>query len=63
MTSEPAAPVLVSVRRAAELLDVSVDTVRRLIAAGDLDAVRLGYRTLRVPVSSLSQLVARRNSA
>ncbi len=39
---------LVSLTEAAEILAVSTKTVRRYIAAGDLDAVRLGRRTIRV---------------
>ena len=38
-------------------LAVSVKTVRRYIAAGDLDAVRLGRRTIRVRVESLDELI------
>ena len=53
----PAARRLVSLPEAAEILAVSVKTVRRYIAAGDLDAVRLGRRTTRVPVDSLDQLI------
>lgn len=48
---------LVSLTQAAEILAVSVKTVRRYIAAGDLDAVRLGRRTIRVRVESLDQLI------
>lgn len=40
-------------------LGVSDDTVRRLIAAGDLDAARIGYRTVRVPADSLARYRAR----
>ena len=38
----PATRRLVSLPEAAEILAVSVKTVRRYIAAGELDAVRLG---------------------
>jgi excisionase family DNA binding protein len=48
---------LVTLCEAAEILAVSVKTVRRYIAAGDLDAVRLGRRTIRVRVDSLDDLI------
>lgn len=48
---------LVTLCEAAEILAVSVKTVRRYIAAGDLDAVRLGRRTIRVRVDSLDELI------
>lgn len=40
-------------------LGVSVDTVRRLISEGELPAMRLGYRTMRVPVEGLAAYRAR----
>lgn len=48
---------LVSLTEAAELLAVSPKTVRRYIAAGDLDAVRLGRRTIRVRVDALDRMI------
>lgn len=48
---------LVSLPEAAEILAVSVKTVRRYIAAGELDAVRLGRRTIRVRVDSLDRII------
>lgn len=48
---------LVTLCEAAGILAVSVKTVRRYIAAGDLDAVRLGRRTIRVRVDSLDELI------
>lgn len=53
----PAARRLVSLPEAAEFLAVSVKTVRRYIAAGDLDAVRLGRRTIRIKTESLDRLI------
>jgi len=53
----PAARRLVSLPEAAEILAVSVKTVRRYIAAGELDAVRLGRRTIRVRVDSLDRII------
>ncbi|BDD83623.1 hypothetical protein TPB0596_33860 [Tsukamurella pulmonis] len=42
----------------AEALGVSESTVRRLIAEGDLKAVRVGKRLLRIPASELDRLLA-----
>ena len=53
----PAVRRLVSLPEAAEILAVSVKTVRRYIAAGELDAVRLGRRTIRVRVDSLDRII------
>jgi len=53
----PAARRLVSLPEAAEILAVSVKSVRRYIAAGELDAVRLGRRTIRVRVDSLDRII------
>jgi excisionase family DNA binding protein len=48
---------LVTLCEAAEILAVSVKTVRRYIAAGDLDAVRLGRRTIRIKTESLDRMI------
>ncbi|GAB3854584.1 hypothetical protein GCM10028801_08950 [Nocardioides maradonensis] len=48
---------LVSLTEAAEILGLSVKTVRRYIAAGDLDAVRLGRRVIRIKAESLDRLI------
>jgi excisionase family DNA binding protein len=48
---------LVSLPEAAEILAVSPKTVRRYIAAGDLEAVRLGRRTIRIKAESLDRLI------
>lgn len=48
---------LVSLTEAAEILAVSTKTVRRYIAAGDLDAVRLGRRIIRIRVESLDRMI------
>ena len=52
-----AARRLVPLAQAAEILAVSTKTVRRYIAAGDLDAVRLGRRTIRVRVASIDRMI------
>lgn len=48
---------LVSLPEAADILGLSVKTVRRYIAAGDLDAVRLGRRTIRIKTDALDRLI------
>lgn len=48
---------LVTLCEAAEVLAVSVKTVRRYIAAGEIDAVRLGRRTIRVKADSIDRLI------
>lgn len=48
---------LVSLPEAAEILGLSVKTVRRYIASGDLDAVRLGRKTIRIKTESLDRLI------
>lgn len=48
---------LVSLTEAAEILAVSVKTVRRYVAAGDLDAVRLGRRTIRIKAESIDRMI------
>jgi excisionase family DNA binding protein len=48
---------LVSLTQAAEILGVSTKSVRRYIAAGDLDAVRIGRRTIRIKTESLDRLI------
>jgi len=45
-----------SVKKAAELLDMGESTVRRLIAQGELKAVRVGGKLL-IPASSLREVV------
>lgn len=47
---------LVSLRDAALLCGVSVDTLRRRIAASELPAVRCGRRIIRVRVSDLDSI-------
>jgi len=48
---------LVSIADTAEALAVSTRTVRRYIAGGQLEAVRLGRRTLRIKIESIEQFV------
>lgn len=48
---------LLSIADAAEVLAVSTKTIRRYIAAGRLEAVRLGSKTLRIKAASIEQLI------
>jgi excisionase family DNA binding protein len=51
---------LFSVNRAAHLADVHRSTILRLIAQGDLDAVRFGQRGKKVTEESFRRYIARR---
>ena len=51
---------VLSRKEAAERLQVSVDTVARLIALGELTAIRIG-RAVRIPAADLDRLL--RNGA
>jgi excisionase family DNA binding protein len=62
MTSEPAMPAtltrrLVTLADAADALAVSTRTVRRYIADGHLEAVRLGCKTLRIQADSIERFI------
>lgn len=48
---------LVSIAEAAEILGVSTKTVRRFIASGDLEAVRLARRKIRIKIDSLDRFI------
>lgn len=48
---------LLSINEAADALAVSTRTVRRYIADEQLDAVRLGRKTLRIKVDSIEQFI------
>jgi excisionase family DNA binding protein len=49
-------PRLETLRRAAERNSVSVDTIRRRIATGELKAYRLGKRVIRVDLADVDAL-------
>lgn len=49
----------VSLAQAADILGISVHTLRRRIAAGELPAFRTGRRIIRVRVSDLERLLRR----
>lgn len=48
---------LVTIAETAEILGLSAKTVRRRIAEGELDAVRLGRRTIRVKTESIDRMI------
>lgn len=54
---------LISIGDAADALAVSTRTVRRYIADGQLQAVRLGRKTLRIKVDSIERSSTRGRSA
>jgi excisionase family DNA binding protein len=49
-------PEYISLREAASIYAVSTYTLRRRIASGDLPAVKLGYKIIRVRVADLDGL-------
>lgn len=53
----------ISLSAAADILGISVHTLRRRIAAGELPAFRNGRRIIRVRVSDLDNLLRRVPSA
>ena len=59
---EEAGQLLVTVRRAAEVLALGRSTIYELIGSGDLEAVHVG-RATRVPVEALHSFVAARRAA
>lgn len=56
-TTSTAARRLLSLLETAEILGLSVKTVRCYIAAGELDAVRLGRRVIRMKTESVERLI------
>jgi excisionase family DNA binding protein len=49
-------PEYISLREAASIYAVSTYTLRRRIASGDLPAVKLGYKIIRIRVADLEGL-------
>ncbi|MEO2107261.1 MAG: helix-turn-helix domain-containing protein [Actinomycetota bacterium] len=56
-TTDP--DTLLSIREVADRLSISTATVHRLIQVRDLDHLRLGRRTIRIPESALSDYLTR----
>lgn len=53
----------ISLSTAADMLGISVHTLRRRIAAGELPAFRTGRRMIRIRVSDLERMLRRVPSA
>lgn len=49
----------VSIQQTAAALNVCDKTVRRMISAGELPAIRLGHRTVRIPLAAVNAYVGR----
>lgn len=49
----------VSIQQTAAALNVCDKTVRRLISAGELPAIRLGHRTVRIPLTAVNGYIDR----
>lgn len=50
-------PLAVSRQRAAVQLDVSTDTIDRLVQAGKLDQIKVGVRRVGITWKSLTKLI------
>ena len=49
----------VTIAQTAEALNVCTKTVRRLVSSGELPAVRLGHRTVRIPLDAVNDYIDR----
>jgi excisionase family DNA binding protein len=58
----PPAGALLDTRAVAALLHTSVRTVERLAAAGELEPIRLGRRTVRFAAADVDSLIERRRN-
>lgn len=57
--TDPPARRYASIEAAAQYLDCSAKTVRRMIAKGELSAYRLGERLLKVDLNEVDRLLRR----
>jgi excisionase family DNA binding protein len=57
MPDEPQGGMLLTPQEAADLLGLSRETIRRAIRSGELKAIRLGYRTVRVTKADLDEWI------
>lgn len=55
-TGPPRDPDWTTIAEAAEILRCSTKTIRRMIYDGEIEAVRIGKRLIRIKVSSLRDL-------
>ena len=60
---KPLAGRLLSCREAAQRLNVSPDSIRRLVQAGQLEAIRIGKRSLRVLGDSIERYIETHSEA
>lgn len=58
MSPRDQAPEAISLQRAARLLDVHEDTLKRWCKRGKIELIRVGPRLLRVPRSEIARLRA-----
>tara|TARA_R110002020_G_scaffold24600_6_gene80782 strand:- start:962 stop:1213 length:252 start_codon:yes stop_codon:yes gene_type:complete len=54
---QPSQPRVMTLRRASEILAVAIPTLRAWITAGKLGYVRLGTRSIRIPVDEIDRLI------
>lgn len=58
MSSKTRTPHLISLNDAADRLGVNYRTIRRWIAAGRIDAVRVGPRLLKIDAAQLDRVMS-----
>jgi excisionase family DNA binding protein len=53
------APALITIAAAAAILGIHENTVRRRIASGEISAVRVGPKLIRIPVAEVERVAQR----